>query len=402
MDEIRQFRESTLPLEETISGDSPSAKKSGFCAYHRTGQRFISNEVEVVEATEGDFEDCYSSLLPGSGTAIWTPIRVLSSTSFCIPVDLLYLDDTFTVLATVESFPVARLSSPMERAASILTLPARTITTMEIEVGDQLLMCSPEELLLHLLNERPLSPDEVRQLLGVEQEAEELDGPTEAPAAAPQPPEPARVEEWRPAAVPVPLSDSATVSSAVSTPKPAAAPAPVAAPAPIAAPEVVTFTAPAPVAVPVTAPAPVPAPPAVEEKVSWWRKLLLGPDDQRWGERKPVPGLVAYFFTGGAPKPHLVRDISTSGIYVLTSERWYQGTYVRLTLTDERDPSAEKSLTLYAKVVRSADDGVGLEFLLHENTTRIRDFSSTFDQMPPWGMKEIREFVAQFKPGVKP
>ena len=134
-------------------------------------------------------------------------------------------------------------------------------------------------------------------------------------------------------------------------------------------------------------------------KVSWWRKLLLGePDEQRWGARSALPGLVAYFFTGSAPKPHRVRDISTSGLFVLTSERWYPDTFVRLTLTDERETTAKRSITLHARAVRSTDDGVALEFHLHEKDEPLRGFASHIDELTgSVSIKELREFVARFK-----
>jgi hypothetical protein len=73
--------------------------------------------------------------------------------------------------------------------------------------------------------------------------------------------------------------------------------------------------------------------------------------------------LIAYFFTGATPTPHEVLDISTSGLYIITSERWYLGTLIRLTLTDRHNPKTERSLTVNARVVRWGNDGVGFEFL---------------------------------------
>ena len=95
-------------------------------------------------------------------------------------------------------------------------------------------------------------------------------------------------------------------------------------------------------------------------------KCVFWPDppDPRKATRETIPGLVAYFFTGGVPVAHGVRDASSSGIYVLTTERWYLGTLVRMTLTDCIDPSIERSITANAMVVRWGNDGVGLKFLV--------------------------------------
>jgi hypothetical protein len=61
---------------------------------------------------------------------------------------------------------------------------------------------------------------------------------------------------------------------------------------------------------------------------------------------------------------HGVKDISLTGMYVVTSERWYPGTMVRMTLTDRHEPTIERSITLNATVMRWGNDGVGLRFVL--------------------------------------
>jgi hypothetical protein len=136
-------------------------------------------------------------------------------------------------------------------------------------------------------------------------------------------------------------------------------------------------------------------------KMKWWEKLLLGePPDPRKASREALPGLVAYFFTGGVPIPHSVRNISTSGLYVITEERWYKGTFVRLTLTDQREPTSERSITLHGKVVRCTHDGVALHFILQEKNERLRGTVSTLDHLPGGtSVTQVAEFIARFKPG---
>ena len=66
---------------------------------------------------------------------------------------------------------------------------------------------------------------------------------------------------------------------------------------------------------------------------------------------------------------HMVyRDISPSGLYLLTEGRWYPGTMVMLTLQKNGEivAGSEQSIAVEAKVIRSGDDGVGLAFVLPE------------------------------------
>ena len=88
--------------------------------------------------------------------------------------------------------------------------------------------------------------------------------------------------------------------------------------------------------------------------------------EQRRAVRIPMPGLVAYFFTGGAPRPHPIKDISVTGFYMCTNERWLPGTIIRVTLqmVEPRDDGGRDSITVHSRVVRWGPDGGGFEFVL--------------------------------------
>jgi hypothetical protein len=60
-----------------------------------------------------------------------------------------------------------------------------------------------------------------------------------------------------------------------------------------------------------------------------------------------------------------IRDISTTGLYVITEERWPIGTQVKLSLqrTDGLDDTSMIPTTLEMRVSRWGEDGVGLEFV---------------------------------------
>jgi hypothetical protein len=88
--------------------------------------------------------------------------------------------------------------------------------------------------------------------------------------------------------------------------------------------------------------------------------------EERAAPRVSNPGLVAYFFTGGAPRPHGVKNISVTGFYMLTDERWLPGTIIRITLqlmgTSGENP--HDTITVHSRVVRWGHDGGGFEFVL--------------------------------------
>ena len=125
---------------------------------------------------------------------------------------------------------------------------------------------------------------------------------------------------------------------------------------------------------PQTAATPAPAAPMQQRAVKpeapkrGWLSRLLSPEpsDARKAARQPVAGLVAHFFTGGAPVAHEIRDVSATGLYVVTTERWYPGTIIRMTLSkpDVGQSPTDRSITIQAESMRWGNDGVGLRFIL--------------------------------------
>jgi hypothetical protein len=97
--------------------------------------------------------------------------------------------------------------------------------------------------------------------------------------------------------------------------------------------------------------------------------------DRRTAERLPAADLSAYYWTGAAPAHHGIRDISSTGFYLVTEERWYPGTLVMMTLqkTGDTPDGSERSIAVQSKAVRWGTDGVGLEFILPDGKGRRDD-----------------------------
>jgi Flp pilus assembly protein TadG len=99
-----------------------------------------------------------------------------------------------------------------------------------------------------------------------------------------------------------------------------------------------------------------------------------GPPRKKRAVRYANPGLVAYYWDGGAPKGHVVGDISLTGAYVYTKELWCVGTIVTLTLQKAGDgetrPAAASSITLPCRVARHGQDGIGFNFMLRREEER--------------------------------
>ena len=87
---------------------------------------------------------------------------------------------------------------------------------------------------------------------------------------------------------------------------------------------------------------------------------------RRRPERRTAPGLTAYHSTGSVPKQAGVRNISSTGVYLVTKDRWSPDEVVSLWLQRHGPPekSPERRFSVKARAVRWDENGVGLSFVL--------------------------------------
>ena len=111
-----------------------------------------------------------------------------------------------------------------------------------------------------------------------------------------------------------------------------------------------------------------------------------GVKNARRAQRVPSPEVVVYYWDGSSPKGHRLRDVSETGAYICTAERWYLGTIVRLVLQGYKTARREDgcilpadSICIPSQVVRHCTDGVGVEFLFAtpEEAAAARKFIAT-------------------------
>ncbi len=102
------------------------------------------------------------------------------------------------------------------------------------------------------------------------------------------------------------------------------------------------------------------------ERVKRWLSAET-PSNQR-SNRHPLPGLIAYHWSGGTPQPYPLGNISGTGFYLLTDERPYPGTLILMTLqrTGTKGEKLGDSIAVYTKVIRWGADGVGFAFVTTE------------------------------------
>ncbi|HEY1806455.1 MAG TPA: PilZ domain-containing protein [Terracidiphilus sp.] len=303
-----------LPAGTQVKMDNRS-----YCAYNQTRECFLGLKVTAGDLPSTHVAEMMLEKPLKSGEGVWMkPFRGIAVTAMPAPLDLIYLDQDCRVIEMAESFPTFQVSSSSPKPESVLALPAHSIYSSQTQSGDQLVLCMAEEM---------------------ERQLERLTNKRGETEAGPQIAGAALLREkplWSGGPGLLELEDrnghdkpeAQQTHSMDLTPSVA----------------------------------------KTKGQLRTWFERWWSPDPRK-APRVKEPGLAAYYWNGAAPVAHGVRDISSSGLYVVTEERWYPGTLVLMTLqrTDHGEELAERSIAVQSRAVRWGPDGVGLQFILSDD-----------------------------------
>jgi len=319
------------------------------CAYNQTRECFLGLQVTTADLPYSGIDKYMETLILKSGEGLWlSPFRGIPGSNLQTPLDLIFLDEDCRVIETVESFPTFRASASSPRPASLLALPAHSIYSSQTQRGDRLLLCKADEMGQRLDRQS------------------EMDGQSESkPAGTLQGAVLLREEPlWSGGPGMLELEDSGHNNRAPQQRHEMGL--------------IKTGTKPAP---------------AQRNWLQrWWSP------DPRKAPREAAPGLAAYYWNGAAPEAHGIRDISSTGLYLVTEERWYPGTLVLMTLqrTDVGEETAERSIAVQSRAVRWGQDGVGLQFILPDSKDLKSGNSGLLEGAD---RKEFERFLQQLRNG---
>ncbi len=344
---LKQWEELGEDMQELRTPVAPAKRGATesprvHCAYNQTRECFLGLEVEVADLAFATLTERMQSLVLNSGEGLWViPFRGVPTTGLPAPLDLIYLDDECRVIDIVESFPTFQLSPSRPRPYSVLVLPAHSIYSSQTQTGDQLLLCVAEEMEARLegLNAGK-SPIIVTSAVLLREEPLWSGGPGTVELETPDgDPHSAKDQRHQ-------MNLVKPGSKNPRTPK--------------------------------------------NWLERWWSP------DPRNAPREASPGLAAYYWNGAAPEAHGIRDISSTGLYVVTEERWYPGTLVLMTLqvTERGEEASERSIAVLSRAVRWGHDGVGLQFVLVDP---VEARKGKFPVMDTADKREFDKFLQQLR-----
>jgi len=283
-----------------------------YCVYNQTRESFLSLGVVMADSAARQLKALLEDFSVRPDAGLWlSPFRGMPATKGLSPVDVIYLDEDNRVIQAIESFPNYAVEPTREQPASALILAGHTIFSSQTQPGDSMLIGYADEMEERL----GTSSGGGRGSAKAAQAGRSSSSQT---LVAEPPPLVDRPTELLAAHQRLIEKESAEVES--SSPS----------------------------------------------NASWFMRFLRWlSTDRRASKRHPLPGLVAYYWTGGAPQAFHIADISNVGIYLLTDERWFPGTMILMTLqrtnTDGDDP--DDFISVLTKVIRWGSDGVGLTFV---------------------------------------
>jgi hypothetical protein len=339
----RSARDDSSEVDVPGSIQSPSQLASPLhCVYNQTRECFLAFEVLATELSFINIGQTLSARSFKSEEGIWLkPFHGIPTQGLFAPLDLIYLDSQYRVIEVVESFPTFQAKSAISRPASVLVLPAHSIYSSQTQPGDQLILCVAEEMEMRL--EQLAAGNEN---VGIVQGAVVL---REQPLWSGGP----GLVELEGQTVQV--IGKQTRAHEISLVEPGIR--------------------------------------AVRPPQNWLQRWW-SPDPRR-APRERAPGLAAYYWNGAASKAHIVRDISATGLYVVTEERWYPGSLILMTLrnTQAGEEISERSISVLSRAVRWGNDGVGLQFVIDDEQDSEKESGRPLDGA---NKAELARFLQQF------
>ncbi len=121
--------------------------KERLCAFNVTRQSFLNFGVEVADTHFARLRGLLGRLSLRSDEGLWiVPCQGVHTLGVLFPIDVIYLDENLRVVQVVEHLGPFRVAPLRMRSSSVLELPTRTVYSSNTQVGDQLLVGTPEEL----------------------------------------------------------------------------------------------------------------------------------------------------------------------------------------------------------------------------------------------------------------
>lgn len=136
-----------------------------YCVYNQTRECFLSLGITPADTIFSRLKGLIGRLKMRSDEGLWMiPSNGVHTWGVLFPLDLIYLDENLRVIYVNEHFPRFKVAPLRIHAASVLELPTHTIYSSQTQLGDQLLICAPEEIEDRLMRRSSAISDQPKEV----------------------------------------------------------------------------------------------------------------------------------------------------------------------------------------------------------------------------------------------
>ncbi len=118
--------------------------------FNLTRQSFVSLGVSPADTHITRLRGLLGRMRLRSEEGLWVvPCQGIHTVGLLFAIDVIYLDENRRLIHLIEHLGPFRFAPIRRQSASVLELPTRTIYSSNTQVGDSLLICSPEDMENH-------------------------------------------------------------------------------------------------------------------------------------------------------------------------------------------------------------------------------------------------------------
>ena len=133
------------------------AVKKTYCVFNLTGESFVGLNIRRADTPLARLRGLVGQFRMRSGEGLWVvPSHGIHTIGLLAAIDLIYLDAAERVIHLVEHLRPFRIAPIRLKSSSVLELPEHTIYSSETHVGDQFLICPPDEMDAYLKKALPV------------------------------------------------------------------------------------------------------------------------------------------------------------------------------------------------------------------------------------------------------
>lgn len=166
IDRGRRFRDRSFHIDSAATqarplGPEVEAKRAEvsrvriYCAFNVTRQSFVSLGVAIADTPLSRLRGLLGKMRIRSDEAVWiVPSRGIHTFGLRFAIDVIYLDGQQRVVHIKENMGPLRVAPLRWQCESVLELPPGCVSGSGTQTGDQLLICSAEEMTDYLARQR--------------------------------------------------------------------------------------------------------------------------------------------------------------------------------------------------------------------------------------------------------